>query len=128
MKDIKRVLKFTKYDTYNSIRKVADDIVISLMNNETFNRPRTFTSTIVVNPIYQIGVGLGIFIPKCREYGVEKDERYMLYDIKIYQVLGNRKSRISIAQNEQLRQIVLGNDIVEQEEIIKIEEESDGKL
>ena len=110
MKDIKKILSFTKYDTYNNARRMADDIVIVLMNNDTSSSPITFTSTVTVNPIYKIGVDLGMFLPDRNDFGKDEDDKHKNYVIKVYQVFGNRNSKLSIAQNKELAKIVLGDD------------------
>ena len=97
MRGFSKVCKFTVYESYNNARKIADDIVISLMKNTSVKEDEylpTYISTVKEHF-------------SCIFIGVATDENTIsYYVIEVYEVLGNEKSKLSISQNKYLRDVI----------------------
>lgn len=110
MKDMKKVLLLRTFGTYYDVRKVADKMVLSLISEN--EEGSTYASTVVLTWRGK----LGKFLLE-KKYGVLVwDKQRLHYKVKIYKMLGNRESKISISNNEKLKKIAL-------EELKNIKEE-----
>ena len=104
MKRIDRILKFTLTESYMNTRKVADDIVVSLIKNKNVESfPETFASSVTLSPLGR----LVKFLKKGSKPGnYDWDSHKLRYVIEIYKTYGNRKSKLSVSCNDDLKQIV----------------------
>lgn len=105
MKRIDRILKFTLTGSYINARKVADDIVVSLIKNKDVeSSPETFASSVTLSPLGR----LVKFLKKGSKPGVyDWDSHKLCYVIEIYKTYGNRKSKLFVICNDDLKQVVV---------------------
>ena len=105
MKRIDTIIKFTLTENYMNARKVADDIVISLIKNkDAESSPETFASSVTLSPVGR----LVKFLKRGSKPGVYNwDSHKLRYVIEIYKTYGNRKSKLSVSCNDDLKQIVI---------------------
>ena len=105
MKRIDSILKFTLTESYMNARKVADDIVVSLIRNKDVkSSPETFASSVTLSPLGR----LVKFFKKNSKPGIYDWDSYKLrYVIEIYKTYGNRKSKLSVSCNDDLKQMVV---------------------
>ena len=109
MKGFEKILKFNVFESYENARKIADDIIVSLVKNsccETEDDKRflpTYSSIVRENFCSSF---LDCFMEEDPEEKVDEDKRIGTYSISIYEVRGNRRSRLSVTQNKELRDIV----------------------
>lgn len=119
MKGMKKVLKFKVFSNYNNARKIADDIIISLMRHSGLEEKereyaQTFSSTVRPTPFSWLFTSH----PSDDNDNIDADDAdYNDFIITIYEMKGNRKSKLSVSQNKQLLQKVM-DDPVEQINIV----------
>lgn len=103
---VNKVLEFSIDGNFDNVRKIADDIIISLMKNDAKKDgeplKRTYGSTIRKDFIYRL---VKFFY---EDYIPWSD--YQTWTVRIYWLEGNRQSKLSIAQNMQLRTLVLDEE------------------
>ena len=109
MKGFSKILKFKVFESYDDARKIADDIIISLVKNSGCKTEEekkylpTYVST--VRETYLSSFVDCVFKDKDAEEE-DDDKRYAEYRISIYEVRGNRKSKLSVSQNKELRELI----------------------
>lgn len=86
-----KVVKFSVYESYNNARKIADDIIESLISNTSFKNDEN-------TPTYASSVRRDFWT-----FCAVNDDEISCYVIRIYKIAGNRKSRMSVSQNEKLK-------------------------
>lgn len=109
MNGFDKVLKFGVWGTFKNARIIADDIILSLIKNSGFKEDEkdylpTYTSSIKEDFLCWLGdIGSGK-----DETGDEysKEEYTTKWIIRIYEVCGNRGSKLSITQNKKLRDVI----------------------
>lgn len=109
MNGFHKVLKFHVWENYNNARKIADEIIESLVNNTSLKNEEkeylpTYAST--VRESFSSILGSSIDCGDEDSNNISEDEEIADYVIRIYEVKGNRKSRLSVTQNERLREII----------------------
>lgn len=111
MNGFHKVLKFNVFESYNNARKIADEIIESLVNNTSLKNEEkeylpTYTSTVRESFLSVLGGSVDCGDKDSDNITKDEDEEIADYVIRIYEVRGNRKSRLSVTQNKQLREIV----------------------
>ena len=104
MKGFNKVIKFKIEESYENARKIADDIIVSLTKNTSKDGVHipTFVSTIT-----ETSYGKTILRDGSKILLDSKDKEVSEYIIEIFVALGNRRSKLSISQNETLMEKVL---------------------
>lgn len=109
MNGFNNVLKFRVWGSFQEARTIADDIIMSLVKNSGLKEEEkdylpTYTSTIKESFLCWIG-DIGSSENKT-ENETGEDKYISQWIIRIYEVNGNRGSRLSVTQNKELRDIV----------------------
>lgn len=100
MRGFEKILKMKIWNTYSNARKIADDIIISMIKNHDL-----YDSDLSYMPTYISTVQVSNLLSATRITS-EDDDEYNLWCIRVYQCNGNRKSKLSISQNPELMSIV----------------------
>ena len=79
---------------------------MTLSKNEEKEYLPTYISTVRESFLYALGRLFDCDDDNSDNITKDEDEEIADYMIRIYEVRGNRKSRLSVTQNEQLRKIV----------------------
>lgn len=108
MNGFHRVLKFHIWGTYSNARKIADEIIISLVKNSGLKEEErdwlpTYTSTVREDFLSFL---FSNDDDKDKLEETNREDRVSDWVIKIYEVRGNRQSRLSVTQNEELYNMV----------------------
>ena len=109
MKGFNKILKFKISCTYKNARKIADDIIVSLVKNTDLKEEEKIHLPTYTSTVRETRFGRALLADETIEdlLDVEKrDKMYSEFVIEIFEVEGNRRSRLSIAQNKELRDIV----------------------
>lgn len=109
MNGFNKVLKFGVWGTFKNARIIADDIILSLVKNSELKEEEkdclpTYTSTIKENLLCWLG---DISSNKDEIDNENSDVGYVSkWIITIYEVNGNKGSKLSVTQNKKLRDII----------------------
>lgn len=108
MNGFKKILKFGVWGTFKNARIITNDIILSLVKNSGLKEDEedylpTYTSTINEDLLCWLG---DIFSKGETEDEDGKEEYITKWVIRIYEVCGNRGSKLSITQNKKLRDII----------------------
>ncbi len=109
MNGFNKILKFKVWKSFREARTIADDIIMSLVKNSGLNEEEkdylpTYTSTIKES--FLCWLGDVVFSEDETENETGEDKYISQWIIRIYEVNGNRGSRLSVTQNKKLRDIV----------------------
>lgn len=109
MNGFNKILKFRVWGSFREARTIADDIIMSLVKNSGLKEAEkdclpTYTSTIKESFLCWLGDIGSIDDETENETG--EDKYISQWNIRIYEVNGNRGSRLSVTQNKELRDIV----------------------
>lgn len=105
MTAFQRIIRFKRYTTYDYAREIADNIVVALMDNDSQmvkDYPPTYVSSVREHKSFFVWLYDVLF----NEPSPDDSTSISRYVIEVYRVLGNRKSKLSISQNEKLREII----------------------
>lgn len=109
MNGFNKILKFKVWGSFREVRNIADDIIMSLVKNSGLNEEEkdylpTYASSIKEDLLCWLGdIGSG----QDKTEDENNEEEYVTkWIIRIYEVKGNRGSRLSVTQNKELRDIV----------------------
>lgn len=108
---VQKVLQFSMIGNFENVRKITDDIIISLMKN-TKNKTNdlvkwTYGSTIREDFLSRF---TNAFYDKYSPWGEYKE-----WTVRIYILQGNRQSKLSIAQNPDFRLVIIGDEQIAEE-------------
>lgn len=115
MKGFKKILKFKTFQKYEDARKIADDIIVSLVKNSGFetNDEKDFLPTYISTVRETFCSKFANFFDFSvsedeleAEFELFNDKKIGDYCIVIYEVDGNRKSKLSVTQNKKLRDMI----------------------
>lgn len=109
MNGFNKILKFRVWGSFREARTIADDIIMSLVKNSGLKEAEkdclpTYTSTIKESFLCWLG-DIGSSEDKT-ENETGEDKYISQWIIRIYEVKGNRGSRLSVTQSKELRDIV----------------------
>ena len=110
MKGFDKILKFKISCSYENARKIADDIIVSLMKNTDLKEEEKIYLPTYTSTVRETHLGISLLPDEKIEdlFDYEKrDKMYSEFIIEIFEVTGNRRSRLSVTQNKEFRDMLM---------------------